>query len=319
MALDSENQLALHQARKVQLGRSRQYIDLFLAGLDPDTDYTREPCPTCNYQPDESLFTKSSGDYAYCPRCDHIFLVNPISQEKLIEFYANYPTSSLEWHQNESEFYKRIYQQGIELIEPHRNGDRLLDIGCSSGYFLSIAGLKGFDAFGIEPNAKEAGYALKNGIKLIGSTIDSLPANLDAFDVISLWDVLEHIRQPVSYLASMRSLLSKDGLVFVQIPTSDSLAARIMREKCNMFDGIEHQTLFSARSLDSAFKQAGFTCMAKNSVISEIHAITNYLSYQADPYLDSPAAPFKADFLFGNQLDSNGMGYKIQAVYRVNS
>jgi 2-polyprenyl-3-methyl-5-hydroxy-6-metoxy-1,4-benzoquinol methylase len=319
MALDSENQLALHQARTIQLDQSSQYINAFLAGLDPETDYTKASCPTCNFEPNEPLFTKSNGEYAYCPQCDHIFLLNPLSLERLIEFYANYPTSSLEWHLNESAFYRRIYQAGIELFDPYRNGIRLLDIGCFSGYFLSIAAQQGFDAFGIEPNAQEARYALNNGIKLIGSTIDSLPAVLDPFDIISLWDVLEHICQPVSYLSSLRSLLNKDGLVFVQVPTSDSLAARIMREDCNMFDGIEHQTLFSASSLDNAFEQAGFTCMAKKSVISEIHAITNYLSYQSDPYLDSPLSPFKSDFLSDNMLESSGLGYKIQAVYRLNS
>lgn len=319
MALDSKNQLALHQARKKQLDRSSQYINAFLAGLNPETDYTKAACPTCNCQRNEPLFTKSIGEYAYCPKCDHIFLLNPLSPEKLIEFYANYPTSSLEWHQNESEFYRRIYQIGIELFDSHRNGRRLLDIGCSSGYFLSIAAQQGFEAFGIEPNAQEARYALNNGINLIGSTVDSLPASLDPFDIITLWDVLEHIRQPVCYLSALRPLLNNDGLIFVQVPTSDSLAARIMRADCNMFDGIEHQTLFSSSSLDSAFEQAGFTRMAKNSVISEIHAITNYLSYQADPYLDSPLSPFKSDFLSDNMLESSGLGYKIQAVYRLNS
>lgn len=317
MALDSNNQLGLHQARKAQLDRSSQYIDAFLTGLNPDADYTKVSCPTCGYQPDAPLFIKSKGEYAYCPHCDHIFLQNPLTLENLIKFYSNYPTSSLEWHQNESEFYRRIYQRGISLFDAYRHGARLLDIGCSSGYFLSIAAQQGFDTFGIEPNAQEARYAMNNGVKVIGSTIDSLSTAVDPFDVITLWDVLEHIRQPVSYLSILRSLLSKHGLVFVQVPTSDSLAARILRENCNMFDGIEHLTLFSSGSLDRAFQQAGFTRLAKNSVISELYAITNYLSYQANPYLDTPLSPFKPEFISDNMLESCGLGYKIQAVYQL--
>ena len=317
MAIDTKNQLALHQARKSQLERSSLYIESFLGSLDPIADHTRAACPTCNHRPDSPLFIKNKGEYAYCSQCNHIFLRNPLTSEKLIKFYTNYPTSSLEWHQNESDFYRSIYQRGIDLFSPHRDGDKLLDIGCSSGYFLSIASKQGFAAFGIEPNLQEAGYALKNGINVIGSTIDNLSDTKEVFDVITLWDVLEHIQRPVDYMFTLRSLLCQHGLVFVQVPTSDSLAARIMREDCNMFDGIEHLTLFSRGSLDLAFQKAGFTCLAKNTVISEIHAITNYLSYQSDPYLDTPLLPFKLDLLSGDYLESCGLGYKIQAVYQL--
>ena len=54
-------------------------------------------------------------------------------------------------------------------------------------------------------------------------------------------------------------------MIFVQVPTCDSLAARVLREACNMFDGIEHLTLFSSHSLDIAFDQAGYTLL-KNKV-----------------------------------------------------
>ncbi|MCP9787669.1 methyltransferase domain-containing protein [Cyanobium sp. Maggiore-St4-Cus] len=318
MPVDTTNQLALHNARKSQLDRSSLYIETFLAGLDPMGDHARVACPTCHHQPDGPLFKKRKGEYAHCPQCDHIFLLNPLAPEKLISFYTNYPTSSLEWHQNESDFYRRIYQRGIKLFSPHCSGSRLLDIGCSSGYFLSIAAQEGLDAFGIEPNAQEARYAVTNGIKVIGSTIDDLSPDEQGFDVISLWDVLEHIREPVSYVANLRNLLSNKGLVFVQVPTSDSLAARILRDDCNMFDGIEHLTLFSSRSLDIAFDKAGFSCLVKQSVISEVHAIRNYLSYQADPYIATPVSPFEAAFLDADSLENSGLGYKIQAVYRLN-
>lgn len=318
MAIDSSDQLSLHKARKSQLDRSSLYIEAFLADLDPIADHARATCPTCNHLPEAPLFTKNKGEYGHCPKCDHIFLLNPLIPKKLISFYTNYPTSSLEWHQNEAEFYRCIYQRGIKLFGRHCGGPRLLDIGCSSGYFLSIAAQEGLEAFGIEPNAQEARYAVANGIKVIGSTIDDLSHSEEYFDVITLWDVLEHIHDPVRYVANLRLLLRNQGLVFVQVPTSDSLAARILRDECNMFDGIEHLTLFSAKSLDIAFNNAGFTCIAKQSVISEVHAITNYLSYQADSYLGDPNSPFKAEFLDADSLENSGLGYKIQAVYRLN-
>jgi 2-polyprenyl-3-methyl-5-hydroxy-6-metoxy-1,4-benzoquinol methylase len=316
MALDTPNQRALHQARQSQLENSSRYVDCFLENLNLETDYNSAACPTCGLRPGKALFTKRQGLYSHCHYCQHIFLSNPLRSEKLLEFYAGYPTSSLEWHLNESEFYRRIYQRGLDLIKPHCQGRKLLDIGCSSGYFLSIASDQGFQSHGIEPNRKESAYATSNGIDIVGATIADLKTD-ECFDAITLWDVLEHIPAPIHYIKSLRTHLSRQGLVFIQVPSSDSLAARIMRSACNMFDGIEHLTLFSSRSLDLAFQKAGFSVIFKQSVISEVHAISNFMSYEVDPYLGSPEVPFTANFLTPEYIEESGLGYKIQAVYRV--
>jgi hypothetical protein len=90
-----------------------------------------------------------------------------------------------------------------------------------------------------------------------------------------------------------------------------------MRDACNMFDGIEHLTLFSFRSLNLAFKKAGYVETKTQSLITELHALRNYLSYEHDPYLASPQSPFQAGFLSEELIESSGLGYKIQAVYTI--
>ncbi|MBD2548376.1 methyltransferase domain-containing protein [Microcystis elabens FACHB-917] len=315
MVLDTPNQLALHRARQVQINTYSKYIEEFLNNINPKLDCENASCPTCNFTADAPLFTKNSGTYCFCPSCQHIFLSNPLSEAQLLRFYADYPTSSLEWHQNESDFYRNIYIKGLALIGSTSQVRTVLDIGCSSGYFLSIAAEQGLDVFGIEPNRQEVNYAINNGINILGSTISDL-GDL-TFDAITLWDVLEHIRRPVGYLEMLRSHLNPNGLIFVQVPSCDSLAARIMREACNMFDGIEHLTLFSATSLDAAFSQAGLKCLSKQTVISDIYAIRNYLSYEVDPYLPQLDTQLAMDLLEPELIESSGLGYKIQAVYSV--
>jgi SAM-dependent methyltransferase len=315
MSIETQDQFALHQARQQQLIRSSKYIKDFLGQSDQILDYEQSPCPTCGQDANRVLFSKNNGHYSYCPGCKHIYLLNPLKEEKLIKFYTGYPTSSLEWHRSESDFYRRIYQKGLEMIKPLSKGVDMLDIGCSSGYFLSIASEHGFSSNGIEPNAQESDYASNNGINILGSTISDLD-ECKKFDVITLWDVLEHIRQPVNYLQRLQRHLALNGLIFVQVPSSDSLAARIMRGACNMFDGIEHLTLFSARSLDIAFQNAGYRRIASQSVISELHALQNYLDYQNDPYLGNSDNPFCAKILSAELIESSGLGYKLQALYR---
>ena len=232
-----------------------------------------------------------------------------------MSFYAGYPTNTLEWHQNESEFYRRIYLKGLTSIQEVSAGPRILDIGCSSGYFLSIAIENGMEAYGVEPNKLEVEYARQNGAVVLASDVSDLDPG-ESFDVITLWDVLEHIREPVGYIESLLSIVKPGGCIFVQVPSSDSLAARIMRGACNMFDGVEHLTLFSKRSLNLAFAKAGFELVRFQTVISEVHAIRNFLSYAQDPYLSNVDHPILESFLDPYTIESLGLGYKIQAIYR---
>ena len=316
MSVETQNQSSLHEARQDQLVKSKIYTQTFISKLNPEKDYDIVQCPTCEQKSSRKIFTKNGGDHSYCDNCNHIFLANCLKEDKLIEFYSGYPTSHLEWHKNESDFYNRIYQKGLDQIIPATPGTKLLDIGCSSGYFLSLATEQGLETFGIEPNRSESDYAIENGIKVIGSTISDLHTDTK-FDVITLWDVLEHIRGPVNYLREVRKFLNPNGVVFVQVPSSDSLAARVMRDACNMFDGIEHLTLFSARSVDIAFSNAGYLPIKKQTVISEIFALSNYLCYMTDPYLAENKNSSLAEFLSADTIESSGLGYKIQAIYRV--
>ena len=315
MTIETTSQLALHQARQEQLVNSASYTKDYLITLDPVKDYDHVACPTCGYQAVDYIFIKRGGRYSYCPDCEHIFLGNPLSADRLLSFYAGYPTNTLEWHQNESEFYRRIYLKGLTSIQEVSAGPRILDIGCSSGYFLSIAIENGMEAYGVEPNKLEVEYARQNGAVVLASDVSDLDPG-ESFDVITLWDVLEHIREPVGYIESLLSIVKPGGCIFVQVPSSGSLAARIMRGACNMFDGVEHLTLFSKRSLNLAFAKAGFELVRFQTVISEVHAIRNFLSYAQDPYLSNVDHPILESFLDPETIESLGLGYKIQAIYR---
>lgn len=316
MSVESLDQQVLHANRQEQLDKSSLYIRNFLHTHSNSSSYKVSRCPTCGNEEAEVLFIKNNGQYAYCTNCKHIFLKTSLKQEILIDFYKNYPTSSLDWHINESEFYQRIYKSGIDAITASTKKKLLLDIGCSSGYFLSIAKQFGFNTSGIEPNALESSFASEQGINVIGSTIEEIPHS-SKFDVITMWDVLEHIDSPVQYLKKLSGVLNIGGIVFVQIPTCDSLAARVLRDKCNMFDGIEHLTLFSSKSLDIAFSQAGYTSINKKTVISDRFAISNYLNYELDPYLPQQLHEHICfdDVLEYDELESLSLGYKIQACY----
>jgi len=318
MAINTEDQAKLHSERQQQLDKSSEYIKSFRSKLVSSDAYKTNNCPTCDNPNPHYLFTKNGGEYAYCPNCEHVFLRTSLKHEYLIDFYSNYPTSSLDWHKNESEFYTNIYTSGLDLISKVQPSGNILDIGCSSGFFLSLAQQFGYQAYGIEPNILESEFATANQINILGKTIDDIHSSMK-FDVITMWDVLEHIDSPVKYISKLTSYLNPGGTIFVQIPTSDSLAAKIMRDKCNMFDGIEHLTLFSKKSLQRCFAQSSFSLAEYKSVISDQFAISNYLAYEVDPYLpDHPDQNMSFSNLLhfnSESIEASSLGYKIQACF----
>ena len=320
MILETGNQSKLHSERQLQLSKSSQYIKDFLDARKDPSFYKHNSCPTCGIDSTKFLFKKNSGEYSYCQNCEHIYLSKSLSSEHLLEFYTNYPTSSLDWHLNESDFYTRVYNSGLDMIQESKSEGSILDIGCSSGFFLSIASQRGYIPTGVEPNKQEASFAVKNGINVVGNTISDL-SNHQKFDVITLWDVLEHIDSPSEYIHNLKSYLNPGGLIFVQVPTCDSLAARVMREKSNMFDGIEHLTLFSRKSLNICFANSSFVPLNSKSIISDSFALTNYLSYESDPYLPSNTSSEFFSILDKlidfDSIESAFLGYKIQACYQV--
>jgi len=239
---------------------------------------------------------------------------NPILlPENLNEYYAALNTGQGIIVENESEFYTEIYSNGLKLISASKRGKTLLDVGCSTGFFLDIARSAGWDTFGVEPGLEEAAEAYRRGHKVFDESIDQLSV-VEAFDVITLWDVFEHIPEPHQFLESIKKLLAPGGIVYMQIPNSSGLAPRILHEKCNMFDGLEHCNLYNPQTVRQVLETDGFSVLAMESVISEMAVLINYLEYE-DPYFGSHMLDGSLlNVITEDEIHNNLLGYKLQLV-----
>ena len=85
------------------------------------------------------LFKKRGGHYVRCSNCSHIYLNPMFLDDALQTYYWQLHSVQAEAIENESEFYREIYTQGLQLIQRHMSGGNIFDIGCSSGFFLDIA------------------------------------------------------------------------------------------------------------------------------------------------------------------------------------
>lgn len=308
----------LHEARKSSFDKVQAYMRSF---IDPNTGMLKaslveeRPCPVCSSKQAEQMFVKNGAWYNRCNECSMCYVSPVFTDTALTDYYKNSTDAQAEITLNESDFYREIYTKGLTLIKKSVQNGKILDIGCSTGFFLDISKEQGFEAYGIELNKKEAAIALNKGHKVSLEPIEHYPEDTK-FDAMTLWDVFEHIKDGASFLKQIKKRLNKNGVLFMQIPNSGSLAAMIMHEKCNMFDGVEHVNLYNKDTIRDMANRNGFEIVNMNTVISEIPVMNNYLHYRHPYYGDYP----KQDNILGlfdqDTLHKNLLGYKLQVVLR---
>lgn len=212
------------------------------------------------------LWENTHGRYVKCKNC-HLIYVNPI--EKASKINGDY--SKME--NNDAPIIRRsrlrAAKSQLGLIKKHKNGTTLLDIGCGEGFFLFNASKAGYTTKGIEISQYAAEYAGREfGLDVEVKPFEELQYPENYFDVVTLWQVLEHVPHPIVVLREVHRILKPEGLLVTSTPDIESIMAKIFRRKWWSLRRL-HINQFTAKTLTDMLKRAGF-----NNVFS-----TNYKEY----------------------------------------
>jgi len=145
----------------------------------------------------------------------------------------------------------------LKNIERFGEKGRLLDIGCAFGRFLLAAKGLGWTPYGVELSKHAAAHAKKIGLNVKQGTLIDAKFKKDNFDCITMFDVIEHLQNPLSVLEEARRILKKDGLIVIETADVSSLSARIRKDKWTYFL-LGHLCYFSRKTLRAMLKKAGF-------------------------------------------------------------
>jgi SAM-dependent methyltransferase len=165
---------------------------------------------------------------------------------------------------------------------PHSSG-RMLEIGCAGGFFLDEAQRAGFEVTGVELNADMAEHAReKLGLAVHCGMFEDAGLEPDSFDVIVVQDVLEHVRGPLEFVASIARLLRPGGCFFVRGPLEDQakdrvyLVVRRLTRRGNVFvrEPPFHLQGFTRESFARVIQSAGL--MPQTFVVSRTPAQWNF-------------------------------------------
>lgn len=217
----------------------------------------------------------SFGQIVKCNSCGLIY-INPRRTDS--EILGDYARVVDDKYLNEKKFRTLTFNKSLNLIKKYKTGGRILDIGCYIGTFLEVARKDGWQTYGIEPSRWAAGYARKElGLDVLEGTVNECAKFGTYFDVITIWDAIEHMTDPLEDLRRAAGFLKKNGLLFFSTMNSGSLFTRFMGRRWPWYMDM-HLYYFEPKTIDKLLDKAGLKTVA---ITGYTHVISlDYLFYK---------------------------------------
>jgi len=164
----------------------------------------------------------------------------------------------------------RTFQKALEIIEKmHYPKGRLLDFGCAEGNFLILAKKNGWQVYGVELSKFASKIAQKRGLTVFNKSIHDVKFKDNFFDVITLWDVIEHLSDLEGIFKEIRRILKKDGLLVLRTPNKNSifhllanfsyaLSFKTITFPIKSIYHLDHLYYFSRQTLNNTLNKNGF-------------------------------------------------------------
>ena len=291
-----------------------EFVDAETGLLKKDISKERK-CPLCGCGKEEAreIFIKDGFPHLKCLSCGMIFVSPVLEVEKLQSLNMNEES----WQKvlltpNQIELDKRKFDYGLDLIEsycPSRGS--LLDIGCGPGVFLEQARNRGWKVAGLEFNKWCVKRLKELEIEVADCPIEESNLKDESFECITLWTILEHLADPAAVLKEINKKLAPGGLLVVYVPNADSLAVRMLQEKCSTFAGDSHLNFFNEKTLSRMLDETGYKMLEAETILTEIGTMRNYLSFE-NPYFGNGEEVL--DILTPKYIHDNMLGYALLAL-----
>lgn len=164
------------------------------------------------------------------------------------------------------------YIEKLRFLENKTHGKKILDVGCGCGFFLLAAKKEGWDATGLDISQPAVNHAKNNlGLEALHSTISEAKFPDNSFDLVTMWDVVEHLDKPSIVFNEIRRILKPSGLLVVETPNVKSLIHLIAHVSYKVSLGRlkyfvnriyipSHLYYFSRRPLSDMLQRNGFVC-----------------------------------------------------------
>lgn len=228
---------------------------------------------------------KSSGDellidqVVECKNCGLIYINPRIRNDLIIKGYSLGEDSAFVSQARGREI---TFERSLRFIEKYVKKGKLLDIGTAGGSFLYVAKKRNWEVYGIEPNKWLCDWGKKNyGIDIKQGTIFDNKFKDNFFDMISLWDVLEHVPDPKKELLEINRVMKKDGVLVVNYPDIGSLMSKLMGKRWIFLLSV-HLFYFTRKTIKRILLDSGFEPILIKPHFQKLSL--GYLVYRMEKY-----------------------------------
>ena len=232
---------------------------------------------------------------------DGLFLVQ--DDKEKIQYDENYYKESP--YPIKSDLNNDYFQNKLEKLVSlvGRNDFNLLDIGCGWGNFLEVVKKNSIPYLGIDSSKAAIKICKSKGLNCKNVSINQLIETGKKFSCITCFQVLEHIKNPLSFLISLKKLIKPGGVLLLTTPNNDSPLRRLLKTKWPVYNTKSHFVFYNKKTLEKTFTMAGYKnisvkidsprFMSFNYIISRIfHREFKFLeniSLPTDPFGDLEA------------------------------
>ena len=228
-------------------------------------------CIVCNNKEPILFGKKNNWNRWQCIQCKHVW-VFPLPKNTKEIYQKDYFSGAHAGfgyvdYDRDKEPMNATFKKVLTKIESlSKKKGILLDIGAATGFFMDIARSRGWDTKGTEIAKYATLIAKKKGLEVICSDITKANFPAESFDVITLWDVLEHLASPQKEVKKVVKFLKPGGIVFINTPDMDSLLGRVLKTRWHMMGPPEHLHYFNKNNIKIFLKDNGLSIISIGTI-----------------------------------------------------
>jgi len=224
-------------------------------------------CIICNNAELREINKYKNNYLVKCSKCGFVFCSSVPTMDELVTHYENYKRDNVL-----SPITVKRYNKLLDIFEKYRSNNNLLDIGCGDGHFLSIAQKRGWNVYGTEFTDEAVSVCQYKKIIVHKGKLNPLNYLNMKFDVVTSFEVIEHINNPLEEINNIKTILRKRGAFYLTTPNFNSISRYVLKENWHIIEYPEHLSYYTNSTIKRLLTQSGF-----KKKFLHTHGINNFL------------------------------------------